>query len=105
MYLAADKEHEGAALYATPTGAPSGNVFNWPGRINVYTYGLTKFSELFTNRQLVAMTTFSDLVGEARNKVLEDALAAGLPAAVDSPKAAFTLRGTRTRWQPTLRLS
>ena len=40
----------------------------------------TMVSTLFTNRQLVALTTFSDLVGEARAKVLEDALAAGLPS-------------------------
>lgn len=42
-------------------------------------YGLTKFADLFTNRQLVALTTLSDLVAEAREKVLADALAAGLP--------------------------
>ena len=78
VYLAANKEHVSAASMATPSGVPSGNVFNWPGRINVYTYGLTKFSDLFTNRQLVALTTFSDLVGGARKRVLEDALAAGL---------------------------
>jgi len=42
-------------------------------------YGLKRFSDIFTNRQLVALTTFSDLVGEAREQVLGDALAAGLP--------------------------
>jgi putative DNA methylase len=34
--------------------------------------------DLFTDRQLVALTTFSDLVGEAREQVLADALAAGM---------------------------
>ena len=38
------------------------------------------FASLFTPRQLVALTTFSDLVAEARGKVLADARAAGLPA-------------------------
>ncbi len=38
-------------------------------------YGLTKFSDLFTNRQLVALTTLSDLVSEARERALADALA------------------------------
>ena len=33
----------------------------------------------FTNRQLLALTTFSDLVMEARERVLRDALAAGAP--------------------------
>ena len=44
---------------------------------NRYGYGLTTVGDLFTDRQLVALTTFSDLVGEARAKVLADARAAG----------------------------
>ena len=42
-------------------------------------YGLPNFSDIFTPRQLVALTTFSDLVGEARAEILRDALAAGMP--------------------------
>lgn len=79
LYLAPADAHVSAASEPTPSGVPGGNIFNWPGRINVYTYGLTKFSDLFTNRQLMALTTFSDLVGEARDEVLKDAAAAGLP--------------------------
>ena len=40
---------------------------------------MTGFGDLFTPRQLVALTTFSDLVGEAMRRVREDAVAAGLP--------------------------
>lgn len=80
VYLPPTHEHVSAAKEATPAGVPSGGISNWPGRINVYTYGLTRFSDLFTNRQLVALTTFSDLVDEARDKVLQDALNSGLPA-------------------------
>ncbi len=40
-------------------------------------YGFFSFSDYFTNRQLVALTTFSDLVIEARERVLGDALAVG----------------------------
>lgn len=36
-------------------------------------YGFKKFADYFTTRQLVALTTFSDLVGEARERVLGDA--------------------------------
>lgn len=39
-------------------------------------YGLTTYRDLFTDRQLVALTTFSDLVQEAREKALEDTRAA-----------------------------
>src|SRR5205814_310764 len=36
-------------------------------------YGLTRWADLFTNRQLVALTTFSDLVSGARDLILKDA--------------------------------
>lgn len=40
-------------------------------------YGMPTWSDAFTNRQLVALTTFSDLVSEARERVLRDALSTG----------------------------
>src|ERR1017187_5181819 len=46
---------------------------------NCTPYGLTTWGDLFTPRQLVALTTFSDLVQEARARVQRDALQAGLP--------------------------
>ena len=42
------------------------------------TYGVTEFEGLFTNRQLVALTTFSELVAEAQQKAEADAVAAGM---------------------------
>jgi putative DNA methylase len=45
-----------------------------------YSYGLTTFGKLFTPRQLVALTTFSDLIGAARDKALSDARATQLMA-------------------------
>ena len=42
-------------------------------------YGLNIYGDLFTSRQLVALTTFSDLVQEAREQVKQDAIKAGLP--------------------------
>src|SRR5439155_9630741 len=41
-------------------------------------YGMTKWSDLFTSRQLVALTTFSDMVQEACKRVKRDALVAGV---------------------------
>jgi len=72
LYLAPTDSQEVAAGVEVPPDAPPGELFDWPGRINVYRYGLTKFSDLFTNRQLVALTTFSGLVLEARDRVLAD---------------------------------
>lgn len=43
-------------------------------------YGLDEWSKLFTPRQLLALTTFSDLLEEVRSQVESDALAAGLVA-------------------------
>lgn len=71
--------HRNAADVQPPSDVPEGDLFDWPGRINVVRYGLNKFSSLFTSRQLVALTTFSDLVSEAREKTLVDARAAGMP--------------------------
>ena len=45
----------------------------------VQEYGMIKWRDLFTPRQLVALTTFSDLVTEARARVERDAIVAGLP--------------------------
>lgn len=42
-------------------------------------FGLDTPADLFTPRQLVALTTFSDMVSEVREKVLVDAVAAGMP--------------------------
>jgi putative DNA methylase len=79
VYLAPTQEQEDAAEQARPTWKPSGNV---PARLTGGTcvpYGLAEWSDLFTPRQLVALTTFSDLVAEAIAKVNVDALAAALP--------------------------
>lgn len=43
-------------------------------------YGLLRFADLFTPRQLIALTTFSDLVSEAREEVLAVSLATQLPS-------------------------
>jgi putative DNA methylase len=45
----------------------------------VQEYGMTRWCDLFTSRQLVALATLSDLVQEARSRVNQDAIAAGLP--------------------------
>ena len=41
-------------------------------------YGLETFGDLFTDRQLVALNTFSELVHEARAEIEHDALEAGM---------------------------
>ncbi len=80
VYLAPIPEHEAIAQQAQPEWEPEGDV---PARLTGGTcvpYGLSTWGKLFTPRQLVALTTFSNLVQEARERVKADALAAGLPA-------------------------
>ena len=43
-------------------------------------FGLNTPADLFTPRQLVALTTFSDLVSEAKEKAIQDAIKSGLSA-------------------------
>jgi putative DNA methylase len=79
VYLAPTPEMEAIALTAQPTWKPEGDI---PTRMtggNCTPYGLSTWGDLFTSRQLVALTTFSDLVQEARERVKAEAIAAGLP--------------------------
>ena len=86
VYLDPTGEMEQIALAANPEWKPEGSV---PERLTggtCYGYGFTSWGDLFTDRQLVALTTFSDLVAEAREKMLADALATGMDA--DAPRLA-----------------
>jgi putative DNA methylase len=77
-YAAPTPEHEALALSALPTWEPQTSLPNDPRNFWTVDYGLTTFGDLFTNRQLVALTTFSDLVHEVQQKVEQDALSNGL---------------------------
>jgi putative DNA methylase len=79
VYLAPAPEMEAVALNAKPEWRPDVALPVNPRDFKTPNYGLMKFADLFTPRQLVALTTFSDLVQEARERVNRDALAAGLP--------------------------
>jgi putative DNA methylase len=78
VYLAPTPEHEAVALEAKPTWRPEGEIATRMTGGNCTPYGLTSWGDLFTPRQLVALTTFSDLVVEVLQRVRHDALAAGL---------------------------
>jgi len=79
VYLAPTAEHEAIARQAQPEWKPDVAMPENPRWFSPPLYGLTKYGDLFTPRQLVALTTFSDLVSEAIAKVKADALASGLP--------------------------
>lgn len=79
IYLAPTPEQESAASIQRPSDGPDGTVGTNPRWFSTPAFGLTEFADLFTARQLTAMTTLSDLVAEARERVLMDATVAGMP--------------------------
>ncbi|MGY2709521.1 DUF1156 domain-containing protein [Thermostichus sp. MS-CIW-28] len=87
VYLSPQQEHVEIAESAQPTWKPEADLPQNPRNFNTPIYGLNTYDKLFTPRQLVALTTFSDLVAEAREKAIADAkvlrtadaTAAGLP--------------------------
>ncbi len=95
IYLPPDAEQEQIARSAEPTWHPDAQIAD--DRRSMFTplYGLTHFHHLFTDRQLVALTTFSDLVMHACEQVQQDALAAGLmgDAAIAYASAVATYLG------------
>ncbi len=80
VYLAPDALQVAAAKVLRPESSVDGTVSTNPRWFSPPAYGLTEFSDLFTSRQLLALTTFSDMVLEARERALSDALAAGEPS-------------------------
>ncbi|UKO89782.1 DUF1156 domain-containing protein [Rhodococcus erythropolis] len=78
IYLEPTAEHELAAQVRQPTDAPDGEIATNPRWFSTPAFGMTDFADLFTPRQLTALTTFSDLVSEARSRVLADALTSGM---------------------------
>jgi len=76
VYLSPVEEHVTIAESAVPAWKPDARLPDNPRDFKTPNYGMMTFADLFTNRQLTALVTFSDLVGEARAKVLADARAA-----------------------------
>jgi putative DNA methylase len=78
VYLSPTAEMEGLALSAKPTWKPTGDV---PARLTGGTcvpYGLKEWGDLFTSRQLVALTTLGDLVGELQIRIQSAAVSCGM---------------------------
>lgn len=78
VYLPPMEEMQRIAELAKPEWKPDTPLPDDPRNFWTLSYGLTTFGDLFTPRQLVALTTFSDLVGEARTRIHADARAAGM---------------------------
>lgn len=79
IYVEPSTMHERVAKLAKPKWRPENELVG-KCRDQLPHYGMHKFADIFTNRQLVALTTFSDLLHDARHQIEHDAMAAGRSA-------------------------
>ncbi|MBE9136931.1 DUF1156 domain-containing protein [Nodosilinea sp. LEGE 07088] len=79
IYLPPIKDQENIASKDKPSWKPEAAVAGQNLRdIKPPTYGMTTYGDLFTNRQLIALTTLSDLVMSAKNQAMHDTKLANL---------------------------
>jgi putative DNA methylase len=78
VFLSPTAEHEAMAAQAKPEWKPDGAFVEDARAFTPFIYGLGEWKKLFTDRQLVALATFADLVQEAKERVQHDGVAAGL---------------------------
>ena len=77
LYLEATTEQEKAAQVNAPKNVPHGDLPNFPKRFSPPSFGLTDYADLFTNRQLVYITSMMDLAKEMQSDIEKDALGKG----------------------------
>ena len=73
VYLSPNTEHEAIAQAATmPERVPDTEMVANSRYMTPTGYGMTKHFQLFTKRQLTALTTLSDLIGEVRDGLMSE---------------------------------
>ena len=91
IYLPPSEEHEKIAESAKPNWKPEVEMNRETSTlVSGRGYGFFSWADLFTQRQLTALTTFSDLIGEARKQVETDAINAGCEGAESYADAVVT---------------
>lgn len=79
VYLSPSQEMIDITASANPEWKPEHSLPVNPRDFKTPNYGMSSFGDLFTPRQLVALTTFSDLVQEVRNKAINDFISSNMP--------------------------
>lgn len=72
LFLSATEAHIQATLNVEPTWQLRGKLPNQAMNLRVQGYGITDWYELFTDRQLILLTTFSDLLAKVRHQIRND---------------------------------
>jgi len=78
VFLSPTAAQQETALSASPNWRPDCEMPKKHRNFQPPVYGMNNLGDIFTPRQLVALTTFSDLVQEAIEKCRQDAIAAGM---------------------------
>lgn len=78
LYISPSEDQEVAAQVGPVDNAPVGDIPTNPRDFKTPNYGMSKWSDLFSRRQLLTMTTLSNLVAELREKVLNDCTHRGI---------------------------
>lgn len=73
VYLDPSSRSEELANSADPEWKPEATISGSTQYLGIKPYGIHRFDQLFTDRQLVALTTLSDLVSKAHENILSDA--------------------------------
>lgn len=76
-YVSPTDEIEAVARLAKPDWQPDVEFAKNSRHMTPWTYGLTSFGDFFTPRQLVALNTFTSLIEEFKQAIIEDAIKAG----------------------------
>ena len=79
LYTEPTAEQEKIAAIQAPEDIPHGLLPLFPTRFSPPSFGLTDYADLFTNRQLVFITTMMQLAREVQDSVKEAAVEKGLP--------------------------
>ncbi len=72
IYVSPTDEHIQVAISAKPAWRPTGNLPDRALSFRVQRYGFTHWHQLFTQRQLLAITTFSDVLAEVSELVTKN---------------------------------
>ena len=72
LFVSPTNKHIQAAQDATPAWRPNGRLTEQQLGISVQAYGFTHWYQLFTERQLLALSTFSDLHTAVRSQITQD---------------------------------
>ena len=81
-YVAPTDAHEKAADVSRPTDVPDGEIPYNPRYLTTPKYGMSTWADLFSNRQLASLTSFSDLIREVHDQAIHDGAEPGYADAI-----------------------